>query len=391
MRKNILQHLFKNGSCHNGIDLEFIYTIPEFNILSSCDQNPRWHSEGNVMKHTLLVYETLQKVLINNCEIYFSLTEDELLILRSAALFHDIGKGVTTSVGKDGKIHAYGHEYEGEKIVRVLLWNEDIHIREEICSLIHYHMEVLKIFDSNNSLNKIIEIGSRISWKLLYLLKMSDILGSIQEAPSTTDEDVLKLELIKETAKSLNVWDKKSNESLKKVNMYLNNKHLLQWKTKTSDEKIAYLMIGLPGSGKNTYITNNILTKFPNAVQISRDDIRIELGFCKDGEKYLGTEDEERQVTNRCNELFDESVLSGKVIVLNSTHLKKKYRSENVKTLRFYGYKVIFVYVEAPTLEFNYKRRDGEVTKEVIDRMALSFEWPDITEYDELIIDKQTY
>mgnify|MGYP006967251436 FL=1 len=55
------------------------------------------------------------------------------------------------------------------------------------------------------------------------------------------------------------------------------------------------------------------------------------------------------------------------------------------------GYKIVYVYVEAPTLDFNYKRRDGQIAKDRIKEMALSFEWPEATEYDELIISKQTY
>ena len=148
-------------------------------------------------------------------------------------------------------------------------------------------------------------------------------------------------------------------------------------------------MIGLPGSGKNAYINNVLLKKHPDAVHISRDDIRIKFGYCKEGEKYLGTEEEERSVTHAFNKIFDEAVLGDKPIILNNTHLKEKYRTENVSTLRAFGFKVIFIYVEAPTLSDNYKRRDGQIPKIAINKMALSFEYPRINEYDELIIDKQ--
>ena len=71
--------------------------------------------------------------------------------------------------------------------------------------------------------------------------------------------------------------------------------------------------------------------------------------------------------------------------------MKKKYREPVVTKLINNCYKIIYVYVEAPTLEINYKRRDGEVPQNVINRMALNFEYPEVTEFDEIIFDKQTY
>ena len=384
--KNILQHLYTGGQYSTEINWDFLETIPEFAVLKECEQNPKWHSEGNVLNHTKLALEKFNTEVLN-ADLYYSFSDEELLMLRATVVLHDIGKGVTTSLGKDGNWHAYGHECEGEKIARVLLWNEDIHVRETICALIRFHMEPLRLFESKNWLNKMIEIGCRVPWKYLWVVKMADLLGSVQINGGTMKEDLMKMELIKETAQALGIWKCKNRDKFKNIIKY-SDRAALPWKVSYSPEKVAYIMIGLPGAGKNTFINKNVPK---DAVQISRDDIRVELGFCKSDEKYLGTPEEENRVTVLYDEKLTSAISLHKKIVLNNIHLKKKYRDASVTLLRKNGYKIVYVYVEAPTLDVNYNRRDGQISPNIIKGMALSFEWPDVTEYDELIIDKQTW
>ena len=67
---------------------DVIESIPEFAILKTCEQNPKWHSEGNVWNHTKKVCE--QAILISR---YFNVYDCKVLM--GAALFHDIGKPYT--------------------------------------------------------------------------------------------------------------------------------------------------------------------------------------------------------------------------------------------------------------------------------------------------------
>lgn len=390
MKNRFLSNVYNGSHCYENIDWEFINCVPEMARLHECEQNPVWHSEGNAFKHTQLVCEKLENEVFADWEFYFSCNEYELTSIRIAALLHDIGKGVTTSQGKDGKWHAYGHEIEGEKIARVLLWNEDITLRETICALIRYHMEPLRIFDSKNWIYRMYEISCRVPWKLLYAVKMADLLGSIQLNGGTMADDLKKMQLIKETAQALNIWDSVQKDEIQPIVKYGNNRNILPWKVKYDESKVAYIMIGLPGGGKNTVITKGKIIPATHT-EISRDDIRVKLGYCKPDEKYLGTPAEEAEVTRIYNAEFNDAIQRGDVIVLNNVHLKKKYREESVNTLRTNGYKIVYVYVEAPTLEFNYQRRDGQIAKDIIHKMALSFEWPEASEYDKLIISKQTY
>ena len=81
-----------------------IEKIKEFDALKHAEQSPRWHKEGNAWNHTVAVCNEAIKVAK---EEYCS--DESRLIFLAAALFHDIGKGPTTKIGKDGNWHSYGH------------------------------------------------------------------------------------------------------------------------------------------------------------------------------------------------------------------------------------------------------------------------------------------
>ena len=132
MKSNFLQHLYKGKEYSTEINWDFIEAIPEIARLKECQQNPKWHSEGDAWAHTKLAYEKLEKEVFTDFNLWYSLNDIEIKVIRAAVILHDIGKGVTTSLGKDGNWHSYGHEVEGEKIARVLLWDEDLHLRELI-------------------------------------------------------------------------------------------------------------------------------------------------------------------------------------------------------------------------------------------------------------------
>ena len=147
------------------------------------------------------------------------------------------------------------------------------------------------------------------------------------------------------------------------------------------------MYLGLPGAGKDTAIAVSMIDGKDRAI-ICRDDIRIELGYCGEGEKYLGTNEEENKVTEVFNRKLKDAAESGKVIVINNMNNKRKYRDAYKQMLKDYNVCWKYIYVEASELNKNIERRNGQIPELAFRKMVESFEFPTPDEYDALQIVK---
>lgn len=114
---------------HNGT----LGQVPELLALCGVQQSPRWHPEGDVWVHTLMVVDEAARERVGDPHL------DRLLLW--GALCHDLGKPACT-VFRDGQWRSPGHDLAGLKPTRRLLQRltGDAAFVEDVCRLVLDHL-----------------------------------------------------------------------------------------------------------------------------------------------------------------------------------------------------------------------------------------------------------
>ncbi len=151
--------------------------LPELGALYGVTQNA-WHIY-DVWTHTFRVLAELPA--------------DAGIVLRLAALLHDIAKPATRSVSADGAVHFYGHEDVGADIARGILGrlkfdNDTI---RDVCSLVRLHMRYGQVTESwsRTALRRLVRAVGPYQDEL-FVLALADAVGS--GTPVRIDVDGLK-------------------------------------------------------------------------------------------------------------------------------------------------------------------------------------------------------
>jgi len=165
----------------------------------------------------------------------------------------------------------------------------------------------------------------------------------------------------------------------------------------TVQNEIIFL-IGLPGSGKSTYISK-IKQQHPekNYVVLSTDDI-IEREAQKLGLNYTQVFDTlDRDETNA--EFFSnikKAVEDKKNIIIDRTNISKETREEILNLISL-DYKKIAIIFKVPEKELQKRLKNREdktgkhIPPEVIQKMSDEFEQPDKKEFDEIKVLKESW
>lgn len=113
----------------DGLDLWF----PELRALVGIEQNKKYHSEGDVWAHTMMVLDEAAKLrdYVGN-PLGFMLS----------ALCHDFGKACATEI-INGEIHAYGHEVKGLPLVQTFMnrITNEVGLTKYVLNMTEYHMK----------------------------------------------------------------------------------------------------------------------------------------------------------------------------------------------------------------------------------------------------------
>ena len=144
------------------------YPLTMLSDMVDTEQSPEHHPEGNVWRHTMMVVD-------NAAERKWESRNPKAFMW--AALLHDSGKVPTTCVRK-GRITAYGHDVEGEKLAKSFLreYTDDEEFVYEVCKLVRWHMQTFFVV-KNMPFADIGAMAEETSIDEVALLSLCDRLG----------------------------------------------------------------------------------------------------------------------------------------------------------------------------------------------------------------------
>ena len=163
-----------------------------FNLIKNLvkiEQNPKYHPEGNVLNHILLVTD--------NASNLKEKSRDKRAFMWGAFL-HDIGKLTTTKIRKN-RITSYNHDIEGEKISLDFLdkLTDDEDFKKRVSKLVRWHMQPL-FFDKNLPFFKPKDMLNDVEYKEIALLSLCDRLGRGEMDEQTIEAEKNRIENFKE-------------------------------------------------------------------------------------------------------------------------------------------------------------------------------------------------
>lgn len=390
----------------------------ELSLMSECPQDSLWHSEGDVLTHTQMVMDkTLEEVSSNNVLSY-----KNKISIYLAALLHDIGKPSSTYVTPNGRVFSPSHATIGlplaKKILHLLKVPYDM--RTQVLRLILRHMATYRMANrmvqnlTFNGINveykKYFRLASELNLPSLYSLTRADWLGrmapdkeKILELIETfrsratyyslwaySYENLLETVISLEDLFRLGVKDSKEQKRVQYWLFHLFLKGRLQTKEQifqyinTNKDLLSpksahlYIMIGVPGSGKSTWVENNL----PDAQTVSSDKKREELF------NDVSCQSDNKKVFQQCHFDLRQALAAGKKVAFDATNTKLNYRNLAMQLAFEYFAHTTIVYFDLPlevALERN-KQRLRQVSESIITRFFNELEMPHFTEAQDLIV-----
>lgn len=370
--------------------------FPLLHELKKTDQDCVWHAEGDVHIHTGMVLSELYNII--DGETKYSdkrLTKDDKLSLILAALFHDIAKPNTTySEFKEREnrscVVAPKHEIMGRDylIFRLPLLGLSEDVYRNVLSLVAYHQVPKLLVIKNASKGEYIKHILSCNYKLMYILEVADMLGRVC---NDLNKQLEYLEMYKlfcyeyYTTEYGHYAHSPSSAYVRDVGAHM----LMNEKIYTTEEAESALynrkdnhskvivMCGLPGSGKSSVVHS----EYTGYNIISLDEIRKEL---KD-KNYSMT----GQVLNIAKERLKESLRKCESVVYDATNYRKDFRSKLFNICDSYGAHVT-LHMMLKDVESCIKddsKREHPIGKDYIMKQFEKFQFPEIDEYHNLVVD----
>jgi predicted kinase len=253
-------------------------------------------------------------------------------------------------------------------LFRFLFWDESFDIREKICALIRYRDALLTIPSPADNINEymytLAYLSMEIPLRMLYLFSLSRAVY-LRLKRSIIDS----LYFLKKVAEQNNCFDKPfsfqdSNFKFEYFNMNEKHGNISSIRKSPKPQFSVTLMAGIAGSGKSSYIRENM----PGIPVVSRDVIRQELGYAEGEDKVVGTPEQENEVTKVHDRLINEYCTERRSFVIDNMYIRHKYRKATYEAILPFVPYIVTVYSETSKEEI-FKRREGIIPQEALTKM----------------------
>ena len=335
-------------------------------VLADCPQDARYHAEGDVLTHTKLVCEALIAL-----PQWQALPQTQRSVLFTAALLHDVAKPQATKIEDSGAISSKGHVLQGAKMTQEILWDLNVPFkqREEIVALVKYGSLPLWFWDKSNPEQAVIKASQIIRCDMLAMLAEADVRGRYCNEQKQLFE---RIDFFREFCQENDCFTQpRSFPSAHSRFIYFQKEGGNPNYHAYDDTRFQVVMMsGLPGSGKDTWIKENL----PESKVISLDQLRQEMGV-KPGEN-------QGEVANAAKSIAKEYMRAGESFVWNATNLNKQLREMLIRLFAAYQAEIRIVYLETPWLELlrRNKTRREKVPEKILYRMKNRLQVPTVIE-----------
>jgi predicted kinase len=343
---------------------------PWLEELRGCPQDPIHHAEGDVFTHVRLVCEAMAAL-----PAWRTLPEPERVVTFAAALLHDLEKPACTQTDAAGRVTAPKHALKGAIRARRLLWEMGWPFaeREQVCGLIRWHQKPFHIVEDADLQRQACRISQTARCDLLTILAEADALGRVCLDPQRLLDNVA---LFAEHCREDGCWDRPRPFPTDHTRFVYFREEGRHPDVPAHDDTVTsvVMLAGLPGSGKDHWIRENL----PDLPVIALDDLRDEL--------EVAPTDDQGGVLARARELAREYLRQRRPFVWNATNVSRQLRQQSLHLFAAYRARIRIVYRETPEerLFAQNRRRPRPVPEDVIRRLLRRWEVPDLTEAQEV-------
>jgi predicted kinase len=338
--------------------------------LAGCPQDPIFHAEGDVWIHTRMVCGALAAL-----SAWRELPVEARTIIFLAALLHDVAKPDCTRIDPDGRISSRGHSRRGCILARRILWEMNVPflVREQVAGLVRHHQVPYFLLERPDPQRLAIEVSQSARCDHLALLAEADVRGrTCQDQGRLLDNIALFAEYCREQNCQTGPRAFPSDHS--RFLYFRQNGRHPDVPAHEGVRAEVVLMSGLPGSGKDHWIRQNL----PDWPVIALDAVREELD--------VAASENQGAVVNRAREMARDCLRQGRSFVWNATNLSRQLRGQCIQLFADYHARIRIVYVEASRerLFAQNRQRERRVPQDVIERLLDRWEIPDRTEGHEV-------